>query len=105
MMVTTAQAKNAKPNTGSRYRSGRIGGWLRPTRTFGVAAVCRISLLVLAFVGLGFATSPADAGCSDDSGGADATVTWVLHNDAVFTAGVNIDGYMTARISTFCEKR
>ncbi len=105
MTVTTAKVKNADPNTGSHCRSGRNGGWLQSTRTFGVAAVCRISLLVLAFVALGFATSPADAGCLDDGGGADATLTWVLNNDAVFTAGVIIDGYTTARISTFCEKR
>ena len=104
-MVTTGKLKNASPNTGSRCTSGRARGCPRPTRAFGVAAVGRISLLVLAFVGLGFATSPADAGCSDDGGGADATLTWVLYNDAVFTAGVIIDSYTTARISTFCEKR
>ena len=37
------------------------------TRAFGVAAICRISLLVLAFVGLGFATSPADAAIAVDN--------------------------------------
>ena len=30
MMVTTANVKNASPNTGSRCRSGRNGGRLRP---------------------------------------------------------------------------
>ncbi len=45
------------------------------------------------------------AGCSDYGGGADATLTRVLYNDAVFTAGVIIDDYMRARISTFFEKR
>ena len=105
MMVTTAKAKNARPNTGNRCRSGRNCDWLGPTRTFGVAAVCCLSLLALAFIALGFATSPADAGRSDYGGGADATLTRVLYNDAVFTAGVIIDDYMRARISTFFENR
>ena len=40
-------------------------GRLRPTRALGVAAVWRSCLLMLAFVGLGFATSPADAAWYD----------------------------------------
>ena len=64
-MVATVKVKNTSPNTGSSCKSGCNGDWLRPTSTFGIAAVRRISLLVLAFVGLGFATSPADAAWYD----------------------------------------
>ena len=42
-------------------------GRLRPTRALGVAAAWRSCLLVLAFVGLGFATSPASAAVGVDT--------------------------------------
>ena len=76
--MTTAKIKNASPNTGSSCRSGHNCGWLRPTRAFGVAAVCRISLLVLAFVGLGFATSPADAAIAVDATSVGQTTTNIV---------------------------
>ena len=50
MMVTTAKVKNASPNTGSRRRSGRNGGWLRPR------SACALALL---FLGLRLAVFPA----------------------------------------------
>ena len=50
MALTTAKVKNASPNTGSRCRSGRNGGWLRPTSAWALA---------LLFLGLGLAVFPA----------------------------------------------
>ncbi len=58
MTVTTAKVKNASPDTGSRCRPGRNGGWLRPR------SACALSLL---FLGLAvFPAAPAHAAIALD---------------------------------------
>ncbi|MCH7893777.1 MAG: DNRLRE domain-containing protein, partial [Proteobacteria bacterium] len=46
MMVTTAKAKNASPNSGSRCRSGRDAGWLRLGSAWALLAALFVFVLV-----------------------------------------------------------
>ena len=50
-MTFIRKVKNARPNTGSRCRSGRNGGWLRPGSAWTLLHLCCVGININAGAG------------------------------------------------------